>query len=381
MIKQIDIKNRIELELNNIAREYEYEIEFVGELGFYDYDWVKKQMGVVATPFVLVPNRWQRQVGSAVAFDFTFSIIALPKEQDRDLIVKIFDRLANDLPTLKIEQNNVSFKTTSLKYFKGEMEGSGSGIERFHVELVFEGTATNAYGYKDMELTFGNEVIGIDSFKYEHSKTNYINVFSEYLDSNNHNLNANLFVIETTLTKGGSVLNKLLNKGQMVNIEDNLLFKIDNVVIVDALYSFNNYSLTFDKEVNEFRVFLFFEMAGDKNEISLGDDSVKILDYALTTTMNTLPHNRPNDNIYRYNYVGRARAYAFNVAETSDNALLNRFTSELMSDLDTNPIYNLKIKLHGEVYEKRLILMEISKETKETANSVLTITFQDAGDL
>lgn len=375
------LKNYFETELNNVARDKDYDISFAGEVGYYNHDWIKRQEGIQVTPYVLIPNRWQRRNDSTNTFDFSFTLLALPKETDRDKIKHIFDTFSNGLTNDVIDSYNADFLVTNLNYHEKFSESSGSGIDRFHAEIVFEGKITNALNFSDIELSFGDILIGVESFKYEHAKTNYLNRFEEFDDINNKNLNSNILVIETVLTKEGETLTNLLNKGQTVNIIKPTILKLNGIEVINDNYSFDNYSVIFDKANNEVRVYLFFSIEADKNEIILGNNTVTILDYAITTVVNSLPHNSPNDNIYKHTYLGRARAYAFNVVEDSKNIILNIFIEELMGERDLEPIFNLEIKIHGVTYNKRLLLSEITKESKETANNVLTLNFKDAGAL
>lgn len=382
MITSEKIKDYIEIELNNLAIELGYDIVFQGESIPFTYDWIKEKYGMPLTPFLLSTERFYKTNESDITIDFKYTIVALAFNDDvvSGDFERLYATLMGRLKSAYIDDFNVSF--TPLTYQIGDefSEGSGFGRTRRQALLSFEGKATNSYGLAQTILTFGSLNIPVNSYKYEHAKINYLNK-DDFDNANNKNINANLMVIETLLSANNNALTNLLNSGQKVNIKKELVLTIGDISIINDNYSFESYSLHYDKERNKNVAFLYFIQYKEIGLIRIGGEEIPIIDYGFATTIETDPHNSPDDNIARSMYLGRARAYSFIVAEADGFALKEKFNQELLSDLDQKPLYILEIELDNELYEKRVIIKDISKEGANGFSGLFSITFLDGSDL
>lgn len=381
MITSRDIANHLGTLLNRISVENDLDIVFEGTDGFYHHEWVKEKFDIKITPFVLTTNLIQRTKSNENSYEFRYTLVAMPFEKDREKIRFLYNELNQELDRYKINDYNLRFIPSNVAFGADFAEGSGLGFRRFEALFEFEGVATTSYGLEDLSLDFGGYNIPINSFKYEHSKTNFINKEENYLGDNNFNLNSNLLIVETILSPENHILN-YLNKRQMVNIETPLKLKVGNEVIIEDNYVFENYTIRGDANQDKILAYLNFEIAPDKTVIQIGGKEIPVLDYAFAMATNLEHHNEPNSNITKSIYLGKTRSYAFNVVEDKKyNDILNKLTGELIGEDETMPIYQVLIIIRGTIYEKKLMLVDISKESRGTSSTVLSIKFVDGSDL
>ena len=164
MIRSEKLKNHIETQLNLIAQEdFNYDIHFRGEVDFYDYEWVKRSFesiendpkGIQVTPFVLTTNLYQRARDNNNDFNFRYTIIALPKEEDREKVREVYHRLGEVLDRVVIDGFNIRFVPTNVSFGADFSEGSGFGTKRFEAIFELEGVASNSLNLDNIELKFG----------------------------------------------------------------------------------------------------------------------------------------------------------------------------------------------------------------------------------
>lgn len=387
-----EITKYLETRLNQLSVNLDYDIVFDGNYGFYHHDWVKEKFGSRITPFVLTTNSMRKANSNDNTYNFTYTLVALPFEKDRDKIEDLFNRLNHELDRELFGDYKVRFLPNNIAFGGDFSEGSGLGFRRFEALFEFNGTATTSYGLDSLELKFSGIEIPVNSFKYEHSKTNPLSPAEEEATyENSYNLNSNLLVVETVLGKDNKALQKFVAlKNQVNTIEDVLLGinvfneeteKYDLVKIIEDSYIFENYTLTYDSENDKFIVYLYFSYKPDFAYISIDGDEIPILDYSISMMVDSVPHVSPNTNTISSIFLNKARGYAFNVSEDEDYDVLNRLTGDLIGDNEEEPIYDVVISIRGDFYTKRLLLTDIEKSTRSTANSILTLKFLDGSDL
>lgn len=390
MIRSEKLKNHIETQLNLIAQEdFNYDIHFRGEVDFYDYEWVKRSFesiendpkGIQVTPFVLTTNLYQRARDNNNDFNFRYTIIALPKEEDREKVREVYHRLGEVLDRVVIDGFNIRFVPTNVSFGADFSEGSGFGTKRFEAIFELEGVASNSLNLDNIELKFGDYNIPLSSFKYEHSKTNLLNYEQEINDPEYAYINNNLLVVETILANGDETIQKLLNKRQTVNMKENITLKVNGETIIDDVYDFENFALRYDKTSDRLVALLYFEYEAYKMYITINGEQIPIIDFAVNMVANTEPHPNEETNIIKSIYLGKAVSYAFNIVENDNFNLLETLYDDLLGDNERMPIYDLVIELGSRVYEKRSLLTEISKENKGTAKNIITVNFVDGSEL
>lgn len=386
MINSRTIKDYIEFELNAIAQEYEYAVAFKGELDFYNYDWIKRRFGVKNTPFVLVTNNFEVLKDGIDSVGFRYTLAALPFEKDRKLIENIFDVLYSRLRNYEFEEINVVFRPVKLTYGEDFSEGIGSGLRRFEALFEFEGYATTAFSFKDLEFEFGNFDMPIESFKFEHLKENYVNKLGStgyYTDTNQKNINHNVLVIETPLTANSGALD-LIGSRQYVGFVNDISFSIGGTTIFDnEPFKFDGWTLSSDVNDNKVTAFLYFSYDIDRVEIKINDIDIPILDYAFAMGTVKTSHTSLDSNIGKEIYLGKVRSWAFNIAEEHENDIIEILEEQMFGDVETPPIFKVTFKMYEEMEAREMMLLldDVVKETKDTGRNYLTIRFVESGEV
>ena len=176
-------------------------------------------------------------------------------------------------------------------------------------------------------------------------------------------------------------MKSFLTTGQDVNITNQIKLLLGTNVVIDDLFQFEGFTLATDKGTPITIVYLYFSYASDKIFITINDEELPILDFAITLETSNIPHDRPDSNFIKHIYTGKVRTYAFNVAEDMYYEVLRLFTDVLISDEEIIPLYNLKFITHDKELNKTLLLDSITKESKETGNSVYKIVMLESGEL
>ena len=381
MITSKQIANYIEAVLNTISATNDLDIDFNGGVDVVDIDWRRNNFGINTTPFSLATQRFEAD-SNLGNVDLRYALYLMPFSNDRDKIEYIMEEFYTILRNqFEIDDWQLNFQPINIEYGADFSEGSGLGFQRFEILLTFEGRATNYFTFKDLELTIDNVKIPILSFKNDHGKVSYINKTS-VVDSNNaHNLNTNMLVIETPLSPENTVGLELLSSRQKVNIDKRIKITLPNgIVIIDDDFEYEGSTFAAGTTTNYLTAFLYFSYAKDKSYISINGQEIPILDYAISSKNSYLEHTNPESNTVKNLWLARARAYAFNIAEDDEYEVLDALIEDLAGETEQKPIYLVVMNIKGLEITKELAIDDITKESKETSNSIITITFIESGE-
>ena len=127
-------------------------------------------------------------------------------------------------------------------------------------------------------------------------------------------------------------------------------------------------------------VYLYFTMAVEKASITINGEEIPILDFAITKKTDSIPIQTPDSNTIKHLFTSTVRSYAFNISEELGYDLFNVLENELLGYDEVSPIFDVSIKLYGKEIEKRLILDEISKESKDNARTIFKVIFVESGE-
>lgn len=381
MITSKQIANYIEAVLNTISATNDLDIDFNGGVDVVDIDWRRNNFGINTTPFSLATQRFEAD-SNLGNVDLRYALYLMPFSDDREKIEYIMEEFYTILRNqFEIDNWQLNFQPINIEYGADFSEGSGLGFQRFEILLTFEGRATNYFTFKDLELTIDNVKIPILSFKNDHGKVSYINKTS-VVDSNNaHNLNTNMLVIETPLSPENTIGLELLSSRQKVNIDKRIKITLPNgIVIIDDDFEYEGSTFAAGTTTNYLTAFLYFSYAKDKSYISINGQEIPILDYAISSKNSYLEHTNPESNTVKNLWLARARAYAFNIAEDDEYEVLDALIEDLAGETEQKPIYLVVMNIKGLEITKELAIDDITKESKETSNSIITITFIESGE-
>lgn len=378
MITREDILQIIEGKLNELASRYsdeEFNIVFDGSLGFYHHEWVKEKFDTNITPYVLTTNLWDIDKSIPDGINFRFTLGVIPFSKDRNLMEVIFADLQKELKFEVAENgNNVFFRPTSFNTFRDFSEGSGRGIQRFELLFEFEGNSNSVLGGEAIEFLLDNEEIPIQSFKYEQAKTNFYG--KDEIDTG---INDDVLIIESILGKDSFVLEELLSKHNKSSIKKNISLKINEIEVISGIYSFENYTISYSKDLEAFVVYLYFMKYVKGLTIEIETDQIKVISYSVATASDLEGHLSLDTNISSSLWTGSARAFSFVVEEDYNNGVVQTLVRGMFDEIELEPTYNIKI-IYGqndEIFEKVMLLKEISGEGSGT----LQLVFVDLGDV
>lgn len=376
------IKNYVEAELNRLAQENDFDIIFVGGVDFVDANWRREKFGVRETPFALATIR--NEINSSLnLIDLRYDLYMMPFAEDRGRVEYIVEEFYRSI------QNSfnigddwvVELLPTNVEYGADFSEGSGSGFRRFETLISLQGKATKYYTFKSVNLFIDDIKVPLRSFKFDHGKANYVNKTSVVENDNTKNLNTNMLVLESPLEVDNTIIMDLINSKQKVNIEKNIKFVLSGLEIIDENYEFLGYTLANSVDNMYITAFLYFKLAGDKSTITINGEEIPILDMSYSVKSMLLDHQPPNSNISKSIWTGKARAYAFNISEAFEYDTLEALEKEIVGDGELKPVYVVSVAYKGITFTKEMVMDELVKETKETANSIITVTFLESGEL
>lgn len=376
-----DILNYIEYLLNQITTELNYDILFKGSLDVADIDWRRKYFNVEYTPFVLATHMFEpSQDKYGIEFDYT--IYTMGFEKDREDLRIVFDKLFEILNgSIEIAGHTLNTRPSENITGLPFIEGSGLGHYRFETLFKFDGTITTFYKLgKDLLLTINGQVLPVESFKYDMGKVGYVNKFQEHTGNNNHNLNSNVLVIQTPLGENNTLINDFLASRQKVNMDAKITLKAKETILIDDDYQYDGFTLSASKQDLTLFAYLYFTFKSDKIAITIDGTEIPILDYAIANKNETMAVKNPLSDTIKNIHLSRARAYSFNVAEELGSTLMEKFSNELIGDIEIIPTYNVTINIYGVEFTKVLLLDDIIKESKETARSILKVSFLESGE-
>jgi hypothetical protein len=377
-----DLLKKIEQMLNGISLSYEYDIIFTGSNDFVDLDWRRKKFGIPNTPFSLIANDIDRIQGGSI-YNFRYSIYMMPFEEDRDKIAVILDTFDNMMANgFKIDDYN--YKITPINITTGESfsEGSGYGVLRYEVVYTFNGQATTFYNMnKDLVIKFDNIELPIVSYKWEVGKEGYVNKGINKESDNAINLDNNSIVVECNLSKTNGIIENFMMIKNKINIVKKLELLIGAYKIIDDMYEYKGFTFSGDTTADAMNVFLYFSPEKVYDTLTLNGDSIPILNYGITTKIETKTMDNIESNIYTSFYLGKATSYAFSVSEDEDYQVIKTLREDLMSGEDKLPYYDLSITIEGISYNKKLVLTDITKETNGNSKGAVKLVFLERGEL
>lgn len=378
-MKSIDIAKYIEGKLNSLAQERSVDIVFSGGVDVVDVEWRRKKFDVKHTPFSLATQKFEYKNEQ---IDFRYALYIMAFENDREDIEDIIDELYAFLSNedLVINDWNIRPRPINVEYGGSFSEGSGMGVQRFEVLLLFEGFADKFYGFNDILFKIDDEEIPLLSVKFNHGKLSYINKDSELTSANSHNFNTNALVIQTPLSSSNTTVMNLIGSNQKTNIVKNITFNIGSTSIVNDDFEFEGF--TFATNINDTitSVFLYFSMALDKGMIKINGEEIPITDFSISVKSDLLPHSSPLSNVSKSLWLGSAKAFAFNIAEDNTYQVLSALHEFLAGESEVPPIYEVEIKLGDVEMTKSLVVDEITKESRETINGALRVIFLESGE-
>lgn len=382
MINNRKMLEEIGAKLNSIASFNDIKVDFVGEIDFYNYDWVKRVFGYNATPFVLVTNSFKTLSDGIGSVTFRYTIVALPFEKDKEHIEFIYDQLYNTLKSDHIDDINIVYRPIKITYGADFSEGSGSGHRRFEALFEFEGYATTALNHSDFGLVVGDLEIPIESFKFEHIKANYVVDIPNYENENQSNINSNVLILESPLTINSDLVDLISSKDK-VNINYDISLSAKETELFSGNYKFDGWTMSSNANANKVTVFLFFSKANESVDIEINGYPIPILDYSFAMGTVKVPHTSLGSNIGKELYIGKVRSWAFNIAEEYNNEILEILEEQMFGDSEEPPIFRVRFKLYSEMQPRELDLLldDVIKESKETGRSFLTIKFVESGEL
>lgn len=386
MLTDNKVKSFIQTQLTQIATTLEYnDIVFNGDVGFYDHQWIKRNLGEKITPFVITP------ISTEVSKDglniqttrYMLLIMGFSKNRERmqDIINSFIEYLSSGI------NRSYEDEKLSLGYISGQsgvdfVEGSGNAEKRYEIAIEFEVVSTNdIYDSNDISLTIEindvETILPFKSFRYEHGKNNFLNINnseSGYSTTNNWRFNTNSLVIECYLTS--SILD--LIKTQNSNITYIMGCFIDNITLFQNFMKFSGYQ--FSNERGQIgTVFLYFEPSKANSSITIDDITIPIVDYGIALETLKKEIITPNSNIIKHKFLGKVRVYSFEVAE-EDSTLLTSLFNDLLSDNIEKNYYTVYMNLIGKTFTKNCLLSNI--ETKKSNDNVgtLVLKFLDGVD-
>lgn len=371
----------IENTLNDISLSNNLGIMFKGYNDFVDVEWRRKMIGVNYTPFSLVANSFQElQAGTII--DFRYSLYIMPFEDDREKLEFIMEEFSKIIQTpFETKDWNVVVKPINLTYGNSFSEGSGRGILRFESLFVFNGLATSNYNMlKDLKLELDNETIPILSYKWEHGKVGYVNKGENIISENSQNLNTNTFIIECPLSKQNDIVQNYLMNNKEVNVNKHLKLTVANLVLIDEEYNYDGFSFSGGQSNQSMNVYLYFTPKRVTNTITINGDSIPILDYALSTKLESLSFDNINSNIYKNIYLGKATSYAFSISEDVNYPVLDTLYEDLIAGEEKLPVYEVTVSIRNNTYDKTLMLSDITSESDGGAKSVIKVIFIESGE-
>jgi hypothetical protein len=160
-----------------------------------------------------------------------------------------------------------------------------------------------------------------------------------------------------------------------------LEFSIGGNIIIDSNYDYDGFSISNNLSSNSMSAFLYFTYKNDTISIKLNGDKIPILDFSIATQNTSVPFESPSSNMIKSLFTNKVRAYAFNVSEQEGYQVFKTLQNDLILDDNRKPMYELELDLYGVVINKLVLLDEVVKESKGTANSVLRLVFTEGGEL
>lgn len=367
-----ELLSKIQSELNIIASSFpDNEIVFDGEVAFYDYDWIKKQFNKDISPFALTLENSDTTIEGKPITTNQYAIGFLCKEKFRDTYNAIFNAFKDTMIDYTFVEDGFTY-TINVNNFQSSVafnDGSGKGEKLFEQLIGLE--VTIMYGLKtgkDVSVSFQSITLPFRSFKILSGISSYASASSNF--SNNSNLlnNKMTFVVEVFIEPS---INQLLEYNSLVNVDGDLVFSIDNFgVVIDDTCRFDGYEMAgeYNGVLTAYLYFTAKGISGNPNTFTIDGLSFPVIDYSIGIKNITKTISVPNSNLTKEVYLGKSRAYVFNVLKTNQltfNTLYNKLVSSLMGEGSTasEEFLTLGINFGTTTYTKQVMISEISDDS------------------
>ena len=387
MINNLDIKNLVESLLNEIAGDFGYDKIFKGDVSVYNHEWAQRWFGEPIVPFCLMPTSSEPLNDGLGSVRNRYTLYVMAFSHDKQISLQIIDTLAQEFSkneNISIRDYKLSFEPYIQQYGIDFSEGSGNAFQRFDISLDFSVDANNnVFNTKDIVFTIDNRDVAVNSIRYTHGKTNYINkVYNERGVSGEHqkNLNTNELVVEA-FVMDDTIVSDIMQSEQKVNIAYGIGLSIGGVDIINGdVYRLDGFEFSNTRN-NIATVFLYFSIATETLKIKIDETEIPILDYAISTSVHSSPETTYGTPSVKNVYLGnRTTAYSFNISEDDRySTVLEKLYRLLMDDGPESPFVDVEFDFRENPITKRLMIVGISKQNNNSAFSIIRVDFVEGG--
>ena len=369
-----ELLSRIQDELNIIASSFlDNEIVFDGEVAFYDYDWIKKQFNKDISPFALTLENSDTTIEGKPITTNQYAIGFLCKEKFRDKYNEIFNAFKDTMIDYTFVESGFTY-TINVNNFQSSVafnDGSGKSEKLFEQLIGLE--VTIMYGLKtgkDISLSFQGTSLPFRSFKILSGVSSYAGAGSNFSDTSNLLNNKMTFVIEVFIEPSISQL--LQYNSLLVNVDGVLFFHIADIgYIINANSRFDGYEMAgeYNGVLTAYLYFTAKAVSGNPNTFTIDGLDFPVIDYSIGVKNITKTINVPNSNLTKEVYLGKSRAYVFNVLKTNYKLpfkpLYNKLLNSLMGEGSTSSeeFLTLGINFGNIIYTKQVMISEISDDS------------------
>ena len=383
MLEHNYIKNKLQVDIETIIQNLDYNIEVNGEVGFYDHTWIKKKFGTLVTPFVLNPITTTISEDTLKLETRQYTMVAMPFAKER----KAWENIVNEIKSLysngyqtNLNGNIVTWQFVNEQFGVDFVEGSGFADKRFELLITFNAVLFPENTLIDtttQQIKINDVAIAWRSFKYEHGKTSLLNMGENYNNANNVKLNNNQVVIEAyVLNDVGDEVRKLISSYQGTNIKVNL----ELAYIMDSakVYNFDGFTISNVRGDIEM-VLLYFSPYKEDIVITVNGVSAPIVRYEIEFETAQKQFLSPNSINVKAVNLSRTIVYGFVFSE-ENNAVINKIYDD-MFDETFDGIYNVVITFNHlstpKTVEKTLEIKKVSKKGETDNQDAIVVTFTE----
>ena len=367
-----ELLSKIQSELNIISTTLSSgEIVFDGEVAFYDYDWIKKQYNKDISPFALTLENSDTTIEGKPITTNQYAIGFLCKEKFRDTYNEIFNAFKDTMIDYTFVESGFTY-TINVTNFQSSVafnDGSGKGEKLFEQLIGLE--VTIMYGLKtgkDVSVVFENITLPFRSFKILSGVSSYASASADFSDTYNFLNNKMTFVVEVFIEPS---IHHLLKYNSLVNVDGDLVFSIANFgVIINDGARFDGYEMAgeYNGVLTAYLYFTAKGISGNPNTFTIDGLAFPVIDYSIGIKNITKTISVPNSNLTKEVYLGKSRAYVFNVLKTNTSTfatLYNKLVSSLMGEGSTasEEFLTLGINFGTTTYTKQVMISEISDDS------------------
>ena len=367
-----ELLSKIQSELNIIASSFlDNEIVFDGEVAFYDYDWIKKQYNKDITPFALTLENSDTTIEGKPITTNQYAIGFLCKEKFRDTYNAIFNLFKDTMIDYTFVEDGFTYNI-NVNNFQSSVafnDGSGKGEKLFEQLIGLE--VTIMYGLitgKDASVSFQDIPLPFRSFKILSGVSSYASASSNFSDNSNYINNKMTFVVEVFIEPS---IHNLLQYNSLVNVDGDLVFTIADFAIIDDNSRFDGYEMAgeYNGVLTAYLYFTAKIISGNPNTFTIDGLDFPVIDYSIGVKNITKTINVPNSNLTKEVYLGKSRAYVFNVLKTNYKLpfkpLYNKLLNSLMGEGSTSSeeFLTLGINFGNIIYTKQVMISEISDDS------------------